>query len=972
MEASSPQALRHRSIKGRILTLIGWTCVAALLVYVFQLTAGRSVHNVLIVRGDALVGAGAEEGALQAYTAAILSSPSDPSSYLKRANVYRHVGQNSAALNDLNQALTLQLERNDTSNTASLLVHRGANLLQLGRTNEAIADLSKALADNPNDFTSLSLRARAYAAQQQWGQATDDISRVISAKPTDAPSLAFRARLNTITNQLPAAIEDATLAIRTQPQDPRYYSLRATLYQRTNQPDLQQQDLTRVIEFDPNQFEPYAQRGRAREKSGDIAGALADLNQAVALEPQSASLYTERGAFYERNNQSSKAEQDYRSALEINQNYLQAQLRLGMLLLRQQHPDQAEGELSKAIALSADNAEAYLKRAQARFDLGRYDAALQDASQAVGLSPNAVQPYLLRARIRAATPDLSGATANLFGAIADLNKVIELDENILAAWLERANLYARQANYEAAIADYTAVLTRNPAFVSALVGRAHAYRASGENALAVKDYQAAVKNLQSTPLRVNAVYPPAVATQFPSQTPDGAALREVQLLSEQGQILRELDRLGDAEAALQQAISLDSGSIAIVIRIASVYQADNKLGLAQAALELALVTNPDNAVLTLRLVHVLEDQDKYADAENIILKSESLRAQRSSLLFELGELYERHDLLDQAVAVDQTNIDFLSTSLSQPSDATDQQLPLDVVAVRMGHLHYLLKQYEQAIQDSRLALRWNPEDALAYHGMGMAKIKLGADCDAIGDMQTYLSLAPSAEDAQSVNAWLQKDHRCVAPVHVVVPIAQILSGIITTPVNIEGKIVGTDNFTEGFKLYLNDGTGQIPILIRAAPYDEITDTVHMNTGAIVRFTGKPYLTPISQTIQFDVSHGRNVSIITPAPDPTSLWQSHTLGEMSGNDFNATVVLSGTVTDVQPYGNPEYGSGVLVVLTDPTGSQILRLRSVVATRVAAAGNLRLSQRVQVVGHVKARQKVGLTIDVLLPQDITSIR
>ena len=252
----------------------------------------------------------------------------------------------------------------------------------------------------------------------------------------------------------------------------------------------------------------------------------------------------------------------------------------------------------------------------------------------------------------------------------------------------------------------------------------------------------------------------------------------------------------------------------------------------------------------------------------------------------------------------------------------------------------------------------------------MAKIKIGADCDAIGDMETYLRLAPQAEDAVSVNAWLQKNHHCTAPT--LVPIAQILSGIITTSVNIEGRIVSSDNFTDGFKLYLNDGTGQIPVLIRAAPFDEIKTPRQLNIGAAARLTGRPDVRPISETIQFVLSLGRDISITIPAEDPVTVWQSHTLGEMNGNDFNATVVISGTITNIQPFANSVYGSGVLVVLTDPTGSQNLRLRSVVATRATAAGALNLGERVQVVGHVKATKKVGITIDVLLPQDITAIR
>jgi Flp pilus assembly protein TadD len=72
--------------------------IAVLLLYVFQLTTGRGIHNILIAQGDNQIAKGNYTQALQSYTYAIWLAPTHASSYLKRANVYRHLGHHNGAV----------------------------------------------------------------------------------------------------------------------------------------------------------------------------------------------------------------------------------------------------------------------------------------------------------------------------------------------------------------------------------------------------------------------------------------------------------------------------------------------------------------------------------------------------------------------------------------------------------------------------------------------------------------------------------------------------------------------------------------------------------------------------------------------------------------------------------------------------------------------------------------------------------
>jgi len=51
---------------------------------------------------------------------------------------------------------------------------------------------------------------------------------------------------------------------------------------------------------------------------------------------------------------------------------------------------------------------------------------------------------------------------NLVLAIADFTKVIELDPQMIQAYINRASVYKKQKNYVQAIADYNKLLEKNP------------------------------------------------------------------------------------------------------------------------------------------------------------------------------------------------------------------------------------------------------------------------------------------------------------------------------------------------------------------------------------------------------------------------------------------------------------------------------------------------------------------------------
>jgi RecJ-like exonuclease len=192
----------------------------------------------------------------------------------------------------------------------------------------------------------------------------------------------------------------------------------------------------------------------------------------------------------------------------------------------------------------------------------------------------------------------------------------------------------------------------------------------------------------------------------------------------------------------------------------------------------------------------------------------------------------------------------------------------------------------------------------------------------------------------------------------ITPLAQISAADQGRQVTIQGTVVGTDNFSAGFKLHVNDATAQAIVLIWASDYDHIYNSYGLNIGAVVRVNGQ--VDVYDGQVEIVPERGSDVDIVSRAPRD---WRKVDLGGLSGNDHNALVQVEGTVADITPF---EYGAYLLIA--DATGAQKVKLYDVVARRIPRREQLWIGQQVSVVGRVKARRKAGIEIVPALPHDV----
>lgn len=196
------------------------------------------------------------------------------------------------------------------------------------------------------------------------------------------------------------------------------------------------------------------------------------------------------------------------------------------------------------------------------------------------------------------------------------------------------------------------------------------------------------------------------------------------------------------------------------------------------------------------------------------------------------------------------------------------------------------------------------------------------------------------------------------PEAVLTPIGDVTAGRIGEEVTVEGDVVGTESFKAGFKFTLDDGTGQIILLMWHDVYDDCWDAPEINLGARVRATGE--IGEYEGVLQIEPGFGGEVKAIKGA---ASWAPSRDIGSLSGDDVGQRVMIEGSIVRVEGR-----GTWVKVFVGDETGEILVFIYENVLARIP--NNTALGAegtRVRIVGAVGIYD-YNLEILPALPYDV----
>jgi tetratricopeptide (TPR) repeat protein len=283
------------------------------------------------------------------FTEAIARTPRNALCYNNRGTYYgNELNDHEAALKDFDKAIELNPKY------MVAIANRGVTRGSLGQKEEAIGDLQRALAINPNspnpdfilriadlryvlnDFTGsiadynrllamdkmypriYSKRAGSQAMLGQAEEALRDADKALGLDPKDEEAYNSRGLANRLLGRLDEAVNDFTLAIHIKQDYSRPYNNRGTIYLAQGLPEKALEDFDKAIELDSHFADAYSNRGSVKHQLGRDEAALTDLDAAVRLNPNLADAYQNRGVIKNALKSFPEALADFNQALKLN------------------------------------------------------------------------------------------------------------------------------------------------------------------------------------------------------------------------------------------------------------------------------------------------------------------------------------------------------------------------------------------------------------------------------------------------------------------------------------------------------------------------------------------------------------------------------------------------------------------------------------------------------------------------------
>jgi hypothetical protein len=194
-------------------------------------------------------------------------------------------------------------------------------------------------------------------------------------------------------------------------------------------------------------------------------------------------------------------------------------------------------------------------------------------------------------------------------------------------------------------------------------------------------------------------------------------------------------------------------------------------------------------------------------------------------------------------------------------------------------------------------------------------------------------------------------------------IGSITTDHVGEEVTVEGSVVGATSFSHGFKFALDDGSGQVVLLMWHNVYDDCWDSSRINLGARLLASGE--VSQYEGELQIEPHYGGDVKAVEAAVAQACRRE---IGSITGVDEGQRVMIEGTVIRTEGLS----GAVKVFLKEDEPASEgeiLVFIWHNVLDRIADNSGLGTpGSRVRVVGTVQVYRS-NLEIVPALPNDVT---
>lgn len=358
---------------------------------------------------------------------------------------------------------------NENPDNVNALFWRALAREKIGEDDGCIRDTTRLMNLTPDDKRLWTLRGKIYDRQNKVEEAIADYSRAIEMGVRDVAVYLHRAKLYDRQGKYAEAVSDVTRSLQfgvlTTTERSFHYRVRSQSYMQLKWPDLALADAEQAVELDPDNPMSYLALAGAYLAMQDYTTCVVECDRVLYMtDGSNIPAYWRRIEANKALKQFDEVGADYERLLEVEPNQVEVYLHRAWFLLTQKDFDGAVADCDRILKLTnGENLKALGIRGDARFRQKRYEEALADYNRLIELDSRHEAVLLQRSW-------LHYRMLNYAACIADCDRVLELSGGqTLQAFVNRGDAYMRLNDIERALVDVRQALAINPDFLPALI-----------------------------------------------------------------------------------------------------------------------------------------------------------------------------------------------------------------------------------------------------------------------------------------------------------------------------------------------------------------------------------------------------------------------------------------------------------------------------------------------------------------------
>jgi tetratricopeptide (TPR) repeat protein len=333
---------------------------------------------------------------------------------------------------------------------------------RLGRNDEAVADLNRAIELNGKEARFHNNRGFVLLGMQQFEGALKDLNRATELEPRYPNAFNNRGLLYIAQSRYSEAIEQLDQALKFDPNYVDAYNNRGFAALQAGHLEMALADFNTAMKINPKYVSAYNNRGLLRARAGDLENAALDFTEAMMLDPLNPKYYQHRRAVYLRLSAFDKAGADEQKYVWLEQ----------------------LGRLNTLATKNPGDVHLLVQRARHHLKVEDDERALRDLDQALSINSRSASALVTRAGIRARWKEYLQALSDAEAALA-----IEPSQEAFSA---RGDACLGLKEYDRAIESFAQARRFDPAVAEAYYRKSQILRTSGESEQAAETLQHAL------------------------------------------------------------------------------------------------------------------------------------------------------------------------------------------------------------------------------------------------------------------------------------------------------------------------------------------------------------------------------------------------------------------------------------------------------------------------------------------------